>query len=536
MSEILSTGYQLKTNGSIQAVDLTDKTKWVSGRVRWKGIETTLNDYQQNVGYYPPNNSTTYPYKGRVNFDNHFISALVTMYNPTGSTLQIRTFLSTAEGTFYSTYVDIGPYETKQIFATPRYEYGYHAGSTVIIAGQSNPVGATVTSAVVGVSTSSHVVVKTTNPSITIGGYTYNHVGTLDADVESNWYNIANGFTAGQINNVLNNFDSSSRAYVDIEYTVEPKLPLNTITAPSHGTRTSDYEIDFIFKLDEDTDNSATKYHARIRFDDFSTMLSPDVYESKDEQDDWYYWDGNDWLAFPSAGVDPDTIVKYIKMCNLGQWYWDIASWDDYGYGYVGSAYKFKVTINVTGPYILNIGGGIYEGNYKAFELSVVETSNGEIGTILATIDNSDVTADLDINYGDSVAVAFLDASGNQEEFMGVVREKIPNGFNLTVIAILGDGILAERIVKEDYIKQDVGLIAKKIIDTYCSPLTSDNIDTSTGFEAPIPADGKKALAVFEDIRKNYGLFYYVDIDWDVHLYGAADIIEEPIIEIRYGD
>ena len=119
---------------------------------------------------------------------------------------------------------------------------------------------------------------------------------------------------------------------------------------------------------------------------------------------------------------------------------------------------------------------------------------------------------------------------------MGVVREKIPNGFNLTIVAILGDGILAERIVKEDFIKQDVGITAKAIIDTYCQPLTSDNIDIATGFEAPIPADGKKALAIFELIRKNYGLFYYVDIDWDTHLYSSDDIVEEPNIEVRYGD
>lgn len=73
---------------------------------------------------------------------------------------------------------------------------------------------------------------------------------------------------------------------------------------------------------------------------------------------------------------------------------------------------------------------------------------------------------------------------------------------------------------------QDIGITAKTIIDRYCKPLTSTHVNTNTGIVAPIISWGRTPLSVFEDMRKEYGINFYVDYTWDVHLY-FTDIIEE---------
>ncbi len=164
---------------------------------------------------------------------------------------------------------------------------------------------------------------------------------------------------------------------------------------------------------------------------------------------------------------------------------------------------------------------------------AILQASIGE--SISAGLDINIVNNILDnVNYGDDVYLLVNDANGKTKVYKGIVKDRSPQNRRLSVSASLGDSILSERIIKEDYDEQDIGLTAKQIIDTYCAPLTSTNINTNTGITAPIKADGKKPLTIFEKLRREYGIYYYVSFDWDVHLY-LKDEIEASDFESVYG-
>lgn len=140
------------------------------------------------------------------------------------------------------------------------------------------------------------------------------------------------------------------------------------------------------------------------------------------------------------------------------------------------------------------------------------------------------------INYGDDIYLLISDGFGNVKMYRGIVKSREPQDRLLTIRAITGDGILSERIIKEDYPAQDIGKTAKEIIDTYCSPLTSNNVDINTGIIAPVPANKKTPLSVFESLRREYGINYYVDYAWDVHVYLERSIYGTSKYILKLGD
>jgi len=648
MSKSLSTGYLLKTNNEKTYISLADATHWVSARVRWKGIDTALTDSLYHSGSGQINIPS--PPSGYA-FYRHSFSWYSTIRNDSDVNLylQMDRMIGTKWTIVYGPVL-VKPGETTSYKAYLNTSLNYSGLDTRSSwTGQGiQPVTVTQFNTV---RTYGQKTVKTTNPAITKDATTVQHIGAIDAGVETGWYNITFSLTAGIINNFTNLFSSQSRGYVEVEYTFEPKLPIPINKEPVHDSKDTVLEQVFYFALVEDSDNSATKYHARIRFDDFSTMLTAINYQSKVNQTNWEYWNGAAWAAFPAGGVDPNTSVRFTKTFSVGTVFWDVATWDDYGYGAQGTAYKIRLMLVVEDRYVLNIevpqevsnyreginmvivpsvpigsvftnhifhwtskvtnnggtnvevkyqyivGGGsfnvggwilltpgqstvgvadldldvdksdtntwsawleiagkypqlsITDGNtyvytygsldfteYKAFDLTAPETCNGEIGAIVAVIDNKDGVNFGAINYGDQVMLAFKDTYGNTEEFLGVVRERNPTGDKLEIYAILGDGILAERIIQENYGSQDIGITIKAVIDDYCSPLTSTNVDISTGFVAEILTDEKVPLVVFEELRKKYGVFFYVDKDWDVHFYVPADIAATPTAIIKYGE
>ena len=160
----------------------------------------------------------------------------------------------------------------------------------------------------------------------------------------------------------------------------------------------------------------------------------------------------------------------------------------------------------------------ISTGISEIIEPNIAESTSAGLSIVLTDnlIDN--------IDTGDDVYLLVSDSNGNLNIYKGIIRKREPRDRILSINAITGDGILADRIIKEDYPEQDVGLTAKQIVDTYCSPLTTTNINTETGIIAPVPADGKTALSVFENIRRNHGILYYVDNEWDVNLYLENEI------------
>ncbi len=539
MSKILSTGYLLKTNNANTAIDLTGASHFVSARVKWKGIDTNFSSTVVNSTTYPPNLTQMIPYvESGYDFalHNFYGNVYFTNNHPT-DTIDVRSVLITPETTVYGVWISLPPGESASqgFFSSSG---NYMGGNTATVGGSVSPAGQSsyidITTAW-SVTTSGNKKVKTTNPAIKRGSTVVKYTGTLNADEETSWINITFSLTPKQLNNITNNFDAGSRAYVDIEYTFEPILPAPEKLNPENDLRTTDSEHYFEFTLTEDSENSATKYHAKIMFDKFINFNNPTIFESETDQTDWEYWTGATWSAFPSDGVNPGTKIRYqYDLPDLGIYYWDVQSKDDYDYSLKAPAWKIRILMVIVGLYYYEIETVAY----KVYDLQISETSNGELGQIIAILENQDGAAFDNINFGDEVLCGFNDSLGNSDEFKGVVRSKEPMGNKLVIYAITGDGILAERIVKEDYSSTEIGTIITNIINTYCSPLTASGVDTSTGFSAPIPANNKTPLKVLEEIRKNYNLFFNVDKDWDLDTYKESAITEptDVIAQIKYGD
>lgn len=117
----------------------------------------------------------------------------------------------------------------------------------------------------------------------------------------------------------------------------------------------------------------------------------------------------------------------------------------------------------------------------------------------------------------DNLYLLLKDHNGNFKVYKGKIRELDPQDRKIDLKAILGDTVLTERIIKEDYLEQDIGQTVKEIIETYCSPLTAENVNTSTGYTAPLKAKGKKPSQVLSDLQSKYPVIYFIDFAWDMH-------------------
>ncbi|SDM21240.1 hypothetical protein [Halarsenatibacter silvermanii] len=130
-------------------------------------------------------------------------------------------------------------------------------------------------------------------------------------------------------------------------------------------------------------------------------------------------------------------------------------------------------------------------------------------------------------SWNDEVLLIVQDSAGEAKYFRGVVRDIEDSDKFVDVEVFLADGILSERIIREDFAEDDIGIIAREIITKYCRPLTAENVNTQTGIEAPIKAEGRTPVQVLENMRRNFGINFYVDNVWDAHLYKEEQIITD---------
>jgi hypothetical protein len=313
-----------------------------------------------------------------------------------------------------------------------------------------------------------------------------------------------------------------------------PILEAPVPESPDNGGRFQDRRPWLIFTLTPHPDNPAELYHARARVSEYSTM-SPVLYtlDSATGTGNWEYWDGAAWLTFPAGGVAPGTRVRCRTDLEMPYraFYWDCAAHDGVMWGQNSLPWTFRILIAVSRTFTLVINDQDVVG---VKDIVASETCNGEIGEISFSLDNKQGQAD-EINYNDLVILGINDKLNNVDEFRALVREKVPQqGKLMRLTCTTGDGILAERIVKQDYPAQDIGLSLKHAIDTYGAPLTSLNINTSTGIVAELKSKDKTLLQMFEEARRDYNQFYRVDNDWDVSTYFESDI-EQAIVQIQYG-
>ncbi len=312
------------------------------------------------------------------------------------------------------------------------------------------------------------------------------------------------------------------------------RLPAPALHNPDHSERTEEQQPWFEFTLTAEESYINAKYQARVQWSEHigGEPVLGEI-ESTDDISEWQYWDDPNWLGFPSAGVDPGTKVRGrpSALISHGSYYWWAASYDGDYYSQDSSTRRIYIVVSVDAMYSLFIDGEAWE----VYSLRVVETSNGEIGEIVFEVNNEGGAALADIDYGDDVELVVRDALGNEENFDGIVREKNPDGHVMTVRCVMGDSILSERLIDQDYSEQDIGVTVKHMIDNYCQPLTSTNVDETTGYERPVQAEDESPIRKLENFRREYGIFYFVDDDWDFHFY-KEDAIGSAVVTVRYGE
>lgn len=391
---------------------------------------------------------------------------------------------------------------------------------------------------------------------ITVRGTTY-----FSKDNQTNWYYYNGGswiaFPAAgvpvnsEVRFVSSGFwdlgiyEWSAKSYAEIEGTWQSgqsldtsieitRMPAPSLVSPGRGTRIENRDPWFTFIIPDVSYETGQKYEARIRISNYLSMTPVNItLDSKLGTGTWEYYDGATWQNWPIGGVDPGTSVRVKRdiIFDYGIYYWDAAYQDDFDWSTNLNAARLFIVISVNIMYSLFIEGVAY----SVYDLNVTEASNGELGDISFTLLNDEGTTNAAINYLDTIDLVIHDTLGNEEDFKGIVKNKNPQGKFLHVSAITGDGILADRRIDENYLSQDVGLTMKQIIDTYCQPLTSNNINTTTGFVRAINANNKKPLQIAEELRREYDLYYFVDDDWDFHFYKVSEI-GSSVITIRYGD
>jgi len=530
MAKTILTEYQRVQNTQNTALDLRDYTAIVSAKVRWRGAQrvTTIEAASTNTG--PGSAAYPNPPAGFTFTKHRFIGSGI-VFNTDSVPITVWPYYDAGNGFQTGNPVVVQPGGNTVISADVEVhtnKVGYTTVFSWQASGASSGSFFTVSASTDGIQVT---VSLTQNPKTIILGQQTQHSGTLADAEESQWYDVL-GLQAGAQNSVRHESSGSNQSDVRFEITAEPKLPAPQRHAPSD--QAEDRRPWFEITLTADADNSAPKYHARVRISPFAIMSPVTVaMESKEGTGEWEYFNGSIWLPFPAGGVNPGTRVRVRPESDLDFqiYYWDAAAYDGFGYGHNTPATKLRILIAAVGLYYLAIEGV----EYLATSIIVSETSNGEVGSISVLLANDDGATNAAIKYGDTFVLSINDELGNSDAFQGLVRQKQPIGKNLYIIANTGDGILGERLVKQDYTAQDIGLTVKHIIENYCLPLSANNVDTATGFVATVAAKDKTPIRVLEELRRQYGIYYFVDQDWDMHFYKAS-VIGGALTIVQYGE
>ncbi|MGM0437497.1 MAG: hypothetical protein ACQEQD_04430 [Bacillota bacterium] len=378
---------------------------------------------------------------------------------------------------------------------------------------------------------------NTQDPQVTIGTSTTNYTGSLNDGEETAYITLA-GLTAGEINDIEHIISGSEIAEYKIQYNIDQTIPV--LKTPVSGTETEDTQPTFEIYVPEDPDNTVAtdSYHAKIIFSENSAMT--DViyeYESKENQTGWEYYDTDtsSWEDVPPGGFPADSDVRLTIQDELspGLVYWTAKTYegnDTYGDAPSPNSIRIQYQLAEDEGYKLIIE----DTEWDAYSIEVTRTSNGELANFNFEVNNENGDAETAINWNDSVNLIFKDFQGLQQELTGRVREKNVDGHYLNVTAQLGDRILTERIIKEDYADIDLGKLVRNIIRDYGAPLTVENV-RDIGISASIPTDNKKIINVLEKLRKDYQIQYFIDSNLDVHLY-TKDDIDRYYNTVKYGD
>jgi len=168
-------------------------------------------------------------------------------------------------------------------------------------------------------------------------------------------------------------------------------IPAPTLISPDNAFQINkdDDMPYFVFKLNPRVDGDSNKYHARVRFGYRSDFLNyEEMLESKEDQTNWEYYNGSEWVAFPSNGVSANTKVRVKPTRDnykFGFYYWDATAHNpQWNYG-ISSEHRLIIVITDSDEkYFLIIGGA----RHYALNLNLTEASNGSVGKINIGLSN----------------------------------------------------------------------------------------------------------------------------------------------------
>ena len=381
------------------------------------------------------------------------------------------------------------------------------------------------------------VTLQSVDPAVTVAGQHTGHSGTVTDGTVTDWYNLA-GLSAGQVNSILHSIGGSGRVDVQIEVEYVPALTILQLEPDLYGRATRE-TLQFRVSAPAPSGSVATVWFPRIEAGMSADLSSPDyVWDASANQEGWSYFDGGSWLSIPPEGAPTNSECRFLPPADdmaIAKWFWRASAWDDDTevWGAWSTVRQFRLFLSLASRYALEIGGADY--STAASGLTVSETSNGELGSmsfVLLVRSASPLPED-----GDPVSLAVRDAAGSQDQFEGW-QQGAPERVGPELYACyvkLPDAILAERYILKDYASQDVGQTVADIIDEYCAPLDSSEVDTATGFERPINAVGRTALDVLQELREQYGLIFWVrSTDLMVFLIKPEDL-GVPVLTISRG-
>ena len=164
------------------------------------------------------------------------------------------------------------------------------------------------------------------------------------------------------------------------EYTIEPP----ELISPEALFKANEKVNYFEFKLKERQTTCPGNYHARLKVgtrSDFQETLF--IADTTQDRSNFEYFNGSSWQPFPSGGVDGETRVRYYVPetvdWQFGVYFWSAQGWHSFwGYGPLANFRSIILLTETDEVYQLFVGGI----EYKANNLTVLESSNGEIGKI----------------------------------------------------------------------------------------------------------------------------------------------------------
>lgn len=285
------------------------------------------------------------------------------------------------------------------------------------------------------------------------------------------------------------------------------------------GTFTKSDDTDFNHLFD-DFDDNEFEYNSEY------TYRLKETTESSYTNEKDYIWDMN-IVIISLPNVDIDTLKHPANPVIIGGRFLDIPKAEA-----IVAPHKPQPLVLYDRFYDLYIE----DTKWEVVSLNIEQGANGIISNISFTVVNKGGSAFNSINYGDNVDIAIYDRHGNRKDLKGLVREKNPNGKWLTVTIKTGDGLLSERkITTESYPEQDIGLTIKTIIEEFYTPIGVNYIDTNTGIERELVTGGKTIDNILTSLNREYNIQYYVDEDWELHLFTYEDL-EEAEVKLQYGD